>query len=448
VDKQDPSVRPSAGAIHLAPRLEIFAWAMYDFANSGYTTIVLTAIFNAYFVSVVAQAEAGHGLATLYWTVAMGVANGVVLLTAPVVGAIADFGAHKKRFLAATTIGCVVFTSLLALVGPGDVVTGMLFVIVATIMFSAGENLIAAFLPEIAPQEDMGRISGYGWSLGYLGGLLVLGLCLAYVSWAERHGQTASQYVPVTMLITAGAFALASLPTFIWLRERAVGQKLPPGGSFVRIGFERVAVTWTHIRRFQDLFRFLLTVTVFHCGIYTVIVVAAVYAREVMGFDTKESLFMILIVNVTSAVGAFIFGRVQDYLGSIRTLMLTLLLWTTALMLAFLSSNRTGFWVSANLIGLAMGSSQSASRALVGQFSPPERSGEFFGMWGLAVKLAAVIGPMSYGIVTVMTHGNHRMAILVTAAYFIVGALMLLTVNERRGRETALAVAEAESAGS
>jgi UMF1 family MFS transporter len=437
VTSKDTQGAGISGATQLAPRIEIFAWAMYDFANSGYTTIVLTAIFNAYFVSVVAAGVGNQGLATLYWTLAMGVANAIVLLSAPIVGAIADFGAHKKRFLAATTIGCVSFTALLALVGPGDVASGMIYVVLATIMFSAGENLIAAFLPEIAPQEDMGRISGYGWSLGYFGGLLALGLCVAYVHWAEGHGQGAAQYVPVTMLITAGTFALASLPTFIWLRERAVGQTLPRGSGYIGIGFHRVASTWHHVRRYRDLFRFLLTVTVFHCGIYTVIVLAAVYAREVMGFSTQESLIMIMVVNVTSAVGAFLFGRVQDRIGSIRTLILTLLLWTTALVLAYLSSDRTGFWVSANLIGLAMGSSQSASRALVGQFSPPDRSGEFFGMWGLAVKLAAIIGPVSYGAVTVLSRGNHRLAILVTAAYFVVGAAMLATVNERRGREAA-----------
>jgi UMF1 family MFS transporter len=438
VSSIDTDRAAAPGATQLAPRIEIFAWAMYDFANSGYTTIVLTAIFNAYFVSVVASGLGNHGMATLYWTIAMGIANGIVLLSAPVVGAIADFGAHKKRFLAATTIGCVSFTSLLALVGPGDVAMGMFFVVAATIMFSAGENLIAAFLPEISPQEDMGRISGFGWSLGYFGGLLALGLCVAYVHWAEARGLGPTHYVPVTMLITAGTFALASLPTFIWLRERAVGQSLPRGSGYIGIGFRRVASTWHHVRKYRDLFRFLLTVTVFHCGIYTVIVLAAVYAREVMGFSTQESLVMIMVVNVTSAVGAFLFGRIQDRLGSIRTLMLTLLLWTTALVLAYLSSDRTGFWVSANLIGLAMGSSQSASRALVGQFSPPERSGEFFGMWGLAVKLAAIIGPMSYGAVTVLSNGNHRLAILVTAAYFIVGAGMLTTINERRGRAAAL----------
>ncbi|MFQ5761150.1 MAG: MFS transporter, partial [Acidiferrobacterales bacterium] len=200
----------------VAPSRQIFAWAMFDFANSGYTTVVLTAVFNAYFVGVVAanaNASTG-GSGTLYWTIAIAIANALVLVSAPVLGAIADHRANKKRFLALTTTGCVVFTALLATIGPGDVWLAMVFVIVASFMFATGENLIAAFLPEIAPQADMGRISGYGWSLGYLGGLLVLGACLAYVSWAQAHGHSAAQYVPITMLITASMFALAVMPTF------------------------------------------------------------------------------------------------------------------------------------------------------------------------------------------------------------------------------------------
>ncbi|MFQ5938319.1 MAG: MFS transporter, partial [Acidiferrobacterales bacterium] len=188
----------------VAPRRQIFAWAMYDFANSGYTTVVLTAVFNVYFVGIVAAAAGGaaRGAGTLYWTVAIAITNALVLFSAPVLGAIADHRADKKRFLAVTTAGCVLFTALLATVGPGDVWLGMLLVIVASAMFHTGENLIAAFLPEIAPQRDMGRISGYGWALGYFGGLVVLGLCVAYVQWAKTQGYDASQYVPVTMLIT------------------------------------------------------------------------------------------------------------------------------------------------------------------------------------------------------------------------------------------------------
>src|SRR3989304_2676792 len=211
---------------------------MYDFANSGYTTVVLTAVFNAYFVGVVAGDGADKsGAGTLLWTVAMAITNLLVLASAPVLGAIADHGAHKKRFLAFTTIGCVLFTAALGFVGRGDVALGMPLVILASLMFASGENFIAAFLPEIASQKEMGRISGYGWSLGYVGGLLVLGLCLAYIQWAQARGESAAQFVPATMLITAAAFAVASLPPFLWLRERARPQPLPPGENYLHLGF-------------------------------------------------------------------------------------------------------------------------------------------------------------------------------------------------------------------
>lgn len=420
------------------PRREVLAWAMYDFANSGYTTVVLTAVFSAYFVSVVAGNGADTtGMATLLWTAAMAITNMLVLASAPVLGAIADYGAHKKRFLAFTTVGCVLFTALLGFVGPGNVALGMTLVILSSLMFASGENFIAAFLPEIASQKDMGRISGYGWSLGYVGGLLVLGMCLVYIQWAQAHGEAAAQYVPVTMWITAVMFAFAALPTFIWLRERAVPQSLSPGESYFRIGFARVRHTFSHARRYRDLFRFLITLAVYYCGINTVVVLAAIYAQEVMGFSTQENIILILVVNVTAAIGALVFGFVQSWLGSVRTLLVTLLVWIAALVIAYFSETRTMFWVVANLIGVALGSSQSAGRALVGQFSPPARAAEFFGLWGLAGKLAAVIGPMVYGLVTYVSHGNHRLALLFTCTFFVAGLLLLLTVDERRGRAAA-----------
>jgi MFS transporter, UMF1 family len=406
---------------------------MFDFANSGYTTVVLTAIFNAYFVGVIA-ADVGNGGATLLWTLAMTVTNILVLTSAPVLGAVADFSAHKKRFLFLTTTGCVMFTALLAFVGPGDVAAAMVLVVIATFMFASGENFIAAFLPEIAAPQDMGRISGYGWSLGYVGGLLVLGICLAVITQAQARGAGAAEYVPIVMGITAAAFALAALPTFFWLRERAVAQPLPPDCGYTAVGFARVRDTFAHARHFRDLFRFLVALAVYYCGIHTVIVLAAVYAQEVMGFGMKENILLILVVNVTAAAGALGFGLIQDRLGSLRTLMVTLVLWMVALGAAYLVQERGGFWVVANLVGLALGSSQSAGRALVGQFSPPERSAEFFGLWGLAGKLAAAIGPLVYGLVTYATQGNHRLALLTTCVFFAVGLVLVCTVNEARGR--------------
>jgi UMF1 family MFS transporter len=280
----------------------------------------------------------------------------------------------------------------------------------------------------------MGRVSGYGWSLGYLGGMAVLAVCLAYIQWAERLGQSATDFVPVTMWITAVAFALAALPTFLILRERARPTPLPIGEHYLVIGFKRLRDTLTHARRHRDLFRFLLTLAVYYSGINTVVVLAAVYAQEAMGFSFRDTIVLILVVNVTAALGAFAFGLLQDRLGSVPTLAATLCVWIVALVLAYFSESRAAFWVVANLVGIALGSSQSAGRALVGQFSPPARTAEFFGLWGFAGKTAAIIGPMTYGLITYVTHGNHRLALLATSVFFIVGLALLLTVNERRGR--------------
>lgn len=425
----------------IATRRELFAWAMYDFANSGYTTVVLTAIFNAYFVGVVAGGVGGfsQGTATLLWTIAMSIANVLVLVSAPVIGAIADHRAAKKPFLLTATIGCVIFTALLARAGPGDVLLAMVFVVLSNLMFATGENLIAAFLPEIAHQHGMGRISAYGWSLGYLGGLSVLAICLAYVAWAQGKGWEAPQFVPVTMLIVAAAFALAAVPTFVWLRERATPLPLPSGERDIRAGFRRLARTLAQTRRFRDLFRFLVTLAVYQCGINTVVVLAAVYAQQVMGFGPRETISLILVVNVTAACGAFLFGHVQDRLGSVPTLAMTLLIWIAAITLAFVTESRAGFWVVANLVGVALGSSQSSGRALIGQFSPPARTAEFFGLWGLAGKLAAVIGPLTYGLISYLTAGDHRLAILSTIFFFVAGLALLVTVDEQRGKAAALA---------
>ena len=418
-------------------RREIFSWAMYDFANSGYTTVVLTAIFSAYFVAVVAGNGADHdGSATLLWTLATAIANGLILLSAPVIGAIADARASKKRFLAFTTIGCVVSTALLAFAGPGDVWLAMTLVIISAYMFGSGENLIAAFLPEISRPEQMGRISGYGWTIGYLGGLLVLGICLAVVMAGQARGATAEQVVPITLLITAGAFALASLPTFLWLRERATPARLP-AVRYVRAGFEQLWRTLREAHKFKDLTRFLVTLMLYQCGVYTVIVLAAVYAQEAMGFSTADNIVLILVVNITAAAGAFAFGHVQDRLGSVPTLGITLLLWIAALVVAYFATERALFWLAANLIGLAMGSSQSAGRAVIGLFTPPARSAEFFGLWGFATKLAAIVGPLSYGFIVFLTQGNQRLAVLATTLFFAAGLIVLLGVNEKRGRANA-----------
>ncbi len=420
---------------------EVWSWAMYDFANSGYTTVVITAVFSAYFVAEVAG---NAPWATFAWTAALAVSYALIMLTAPVIGAYADARAAKKRLLGVTTAGCIVFTAGLALVGSGDVAVGIALVILSNFFFGSGENLIAAFLPELAQGEALGRVSGWGWSLGYCGGLVALGACLAYVMHAQALGEPATSFVPVTMLITAAIFALASLPTFLFLRERA--QPQTTGHSPVRAAFSRLRTTLRSAHRYRDLRRFLVCMVFYQAGIQAVIALAAIYAQQAMGFTTRDTLVLILVVNVTAALGAFGFGYVQDRLGHVRTIVLTLVGWILTVLLAWRAESPALFWVAANLVGLCLGSSQSAGRALVGYLSPPGRQAEFFGLWGLAVKFSSILGPLTYGAVTWISGGDHRLAILITGVYFIIGIAIIAGVDAARGRRAALAEVGAEAA--
>jgi MFS transporter, UMF1 family len=407
---------------------------MFDFANSGYTTVVITAVFNAYFVAVVAGGEVWS---TFAWTFALSVSYALIVVTAPLIGAYADAHAAKKRLLAITTIGCVAATAALALVGPGDLGLAIALLVVSNFFYGSGENLIAAFLPELAKGSALGKVSGWGWALGYIGGLVSLGVCLGYVTWAQAHGQSSAQFVPITMLITALLFAVSALPTFLFLRERAAPQKRPDGAyasAFAR--------TWETLRdagRYRDLMRFLLCILFYQGGVQAVITLAAIYAEQAMKFTTQQTIMLILVVNITASIGAFAFGQLQDKLGHVRTLAITLAGWCVMVVLAWLAEGQAMFWVAANLAGICLGASQSAGRALVGYMSPPERLAEFFGLWGLAVKLSSILGPITYGLVSWMSGGDHRLAILITGSYFLIGLALLAGIDAQRGHRAARA---------
>ncbi len=423
----NPGVRPR----------EVLSWAGYDFANSGYTTVVLTAVFGAYFVSVVAN---GAEWGARVWIMVLCVSNAAVMVTMPIIGAYADLHARKQRLLRLSTIGCVLSTAALALAGRGDVVIAVLAIAVSNFFFQIGVSLIGAFLPEIARPHALGKVSGWGWSFGYLGGLATLAVCLAYVIWAKGQGRDAEHFVPVTMLITAGIFALAALPTLFILKERAVPQA-QKSLDVVRSSLSRLGATLRDINRYQDFARLLVCGAFYQAGVAVVIALAAIYAQEVMKFSFEQTITLILVVNITAAVGAFAFGYVQDWLGHKLALALTLLLWLAMTAVASFATTATMFWVSANLAGVAMGSSQSAGRAMAGVFAPPTRLAEFFGLWTLAVQLAAIVGPLTYGAVLYLTDNNYRLGMMITGGFFVVGLLIIASINIERGRRAALEAA-------
>ncbi|MGE0802648.1 MAG: MFS transporter, partial [Lautropia sp.] len=355
---------------------EVLAWAGYDFANSGYTTVVLTAVFNAYFVGVVAGAASW---ATFAWTAALAVSNLAVMLTMPAIGARADRHASKKRWLGLATVACVAATAGLAGVGRGDLALALLLIVVSNYFYSMGEAISGAFLPELARPAAFGRVSGWGWAFGYLGGMLALGLSLVWVLTAQARGEGAEQFVPVTMLITAAVYLIAAAPVFPVLRERArpvvvasgtsgdaavtstsavagapavAGSAAVTGGTAATGWLGSLAALRDSARRtaaFPDFRRLLATGAAYQAGIAVVIALAAVYADQVIGFKPHETMLLIFVVNIAAAAGAFLFGYYEDRIGHRRALAVTLLAWIAMIVVAVASTSRPAFWVAATL---------------------------------------------------------------------------------------------------
>jgi UMF1 family MFS transporter len=365
------------------------------------------------------------------------------MLTMPVIGAWADRHGAKKRLLLIATVGCVVATAALSLVGPGAVALGVLLVILSNVFFAWGESLSAAFLPELARPEAMGKVSGWGWSFGYLGGMLALGLSLAYVLWAQAQGQKAESFVPVTMLITAVIFGLAAMVTFSLLRERTPASAASEKTAGLGESLRQLMASFRRARGYRDFMWLLGCAVAYQGGVAVTIALAAIYAEQVIGFAQQETMVLIFVLNIAAALGAFAFGYGQDRLGHKRALGITLVGWMVTCIIAALTTTKGGFWYAAVIAGLCMGSSQSAGRAMAGILAPPSQLAEFYGLWTFATRLASILGPLSYGLITWVTGGNHRIAIASTALLFLIGLVLLQPVNMARGRARALQAPQA-----
>jgi UMF1 family MFS transporter len=430
-----------------ATRREIWSWAMFDFANSSYTTVIVTVAFSVYFTRLVAPEGRGDFL----WGLGIAIGNLIVLSLSPIVGAIADDSGRKKAFLAVTWITCVTGTALLWFVTPGRVGLGLILLVISFVGFSFGENLAGAFLPELSTPANIGRISGLGWGLGYFGGLGSLLATIPLLSAGYTEANLGN--VRLAWVVTALFFLLAGLPTFIFLRER-----VPRGNrtalEYVKAGFKRLAATASSIRQFSEVVRFLSVFFLYYAGLSSVIAFAAIYADRTLGFTQKEMTLLFVLLQLSAAGGAFLFGFIQDRLGAVRTIQMTLALWVVTCIGAYACGDGgqapvigtwTGkqlFWIVGLFSGLGIGSLQSASRALVGLFAPPEKSAEFYGFWGLSGKAAYMVGPLLFGVIS-SAAGSQRIAMLSTASFFVLGLIGMSFVNEKRGLAAAQAWHEA-----
>jgi UMF1 family MFS transporter len=414
---------------------ELLAWCLYDFANSSFTTLIITVAYSVYFVQVVAR-DLGGATAERVWFWGYAVSMLLAALLSPPLGALADARAIKRPLLIGSTLACVVCTALLVLVERGDIRLGLLLFGLANITFELGFLFCSAFLVEITPPAMMGRISGYGWGLGYAGGLV--SLALAYPFIAGGFAEDNLPHYRMSFVVTAGFFLVASLPTLLWLRERTVPQPSAAGAPVWRDAFARLAATAKAIARYRDLAWFLVGYLIYTDAINTVIVASAIFATKVLDFSPGDLIIYFLITQVTAGLGAVGFGLLADRIGSARTIGLTLLIWIGVVGAAAAVQSHAQFYVIGLVAGAVLGANQATSRALIGRFVPPGKQGELFGFFTVAGKFAAVIGPMVYGEVTAWT-GSQRWAVLAMALFFITGLLILQQVDEARGLAAAQA---------
>ncbi|EGV32879.1 major facilitator superfamily MFS_1 [Thiorhodococcus drewsii AZ1] len=436
-----------------ASRREILGWAMFDFANSAYTLLIITVVFGDLFTRVIVGDAPDYRLGNLLWSLALAISYLMVVIASPVAGAIMDYTASKKRFLFASYALTVVTTALLYWAAPGYVWIGMLLLILSNFAFSIGESFIASFLPDLGPPEDLGKISGFGWALGYIGGMIAALFVLFVLGEVSAENFERIRWVGPW---TAVFFLVAAIPTFLWVRERGRPRPLPPGASLVGVGISRVRQTLAHLRQHRDLAVLLIAVFFSMSGISIVITYAFIYGAQVIGWDASVRTLMFVLVQLTAAAGAFGFGYIQDRIGALRTYLLTLIMWILAILLIYLTPSiaelahdRLGldweaqyvFLVVGCVAGASLGACQSTTRTLVGLFSPLSRSAELFGFWGLSMKLAGVFGLLAIGLLQAAF--GLRQALLFCVLLFAVALLIARHVDETRGR----AVAQAHDAG-
>lgn len=417
-------------------RRAVTAWCLYDFANSSYTTLVVTFIYATYFTKGIAANEV---VGTELWSRGVTLTALAVALLSPYVGAVADRGGYRKRFLFISTAVCIAGTVLLFWPGPGEIYQALLWFVVSNVAFEMGNVFYNAYLPDIAPPARIGRISGYGWGLGYVGGLLCLVLALLLFVNPEEPlfglSKETGAHVRGTNLLVAVWFAVFSVPLFLFVRDRPV-RAMPAAGNLIRSATRQLSTTFHEVRRYRQIFRLLLARLFYNDGLITIFAFGGIYAAGTFGFTTEDIIVFGIVINVAAGLGAFLFGFVDDRIGGKPTILISIALLFVATLLATLATSPLLFWVAAVLIGLCAGPNQAASRSLLGRFVPLDKENEFYGFYAFSGKATAFMGPFLLGLLTGLFE-SQRAGVASVLLFFVVGGLLLLRVDERAGAAVA-----------
>ncbi len=402
------------------------SWCLYDFGNSAFTTVIVTVVYSVYFAEVVAKEEG-----VTLWGRAIAFSMLTVAALSPLLGTLADFSGKKRNFLITATFISVFFTFLLYFVEEGDIFYGLLFFVLANISYNIALVFYDAFLKELTPANRLGRLSGYGWAIGYIGGFFSLLMVLPLLKGFS------AEFLPLVRLsfvVTALFFLLFSLPTFIWVRDPAPSSTMPPLSmiAFFKVGFRRVGETIGHMRNFRELVLFFIAYFFYNDAINTIGAYASIFASKVLGFSLSQVVLYFIITQVSAAAGSFCFAPLTDRWGEKKIISLTVLLWVFIVVWAYFVKTQIGFYALGLCAGAIMGPTQAASRSLLARFAPKDKSAEFFGFFSLTGKISASLGPLWYAEMVRLT-GSQRWATLSLSLFFLLGLLTLQFVDEKKG---------------
>jgi MFS transporter, UMF1 family len=408
-----------------ASRLQIFIWTLFDFSCTSFSVIVISVGYSLYFKQIVAG---GSGRGDFLWGMAVSLSMLITALIAPVLGAAADFSSRRKRFLFGFTIASVLCTALLYFVGPGMVITGIFLFVIANVGYEGGIVFYDAFLPGITTERSYGRVSGYGFAMGYIGSLTTL--LLAMPLYAEGFAPSNLHNVRLSFVIAAGIFFVFSSPLFLFLRDHKVIFQRKT--SYLAAGWNRVRDTARHLKTYRHIGRFLLAFFIYNDGILTVVSFASIFAQQSLNFSLREIIYLFALVQASAIVGSVCFGIVTDKIGPKKTININLVLWLIVVTTSYFTYSKGLFFAIAILAGSSLGAAQSASRSLMALLTPKEHEAEFFGFYdGLCGKSSAVVGTFLFGLISYLTN-SQRLSIISVGIFFVVGLLLLQRVDDTR----------------
>ena len=394
---------------------KILSWCLFDFAGSAYSAIIAAVIFPVYYTDVIVGNASGHG--DTWWGRAISLSMAIVAISSPFLGGVADYTKIRKRLLLAYTFLCIVPVAALYFLRKGMAVEGFTLIVLANIGKEGGLVFYNSFLPEIAVPEYQGRVSSWGYAIGYAGSISSLLLALALI---DKGSLTASW--PMSALF----FLLFSLPAFVFLP--------PDGRSTVRLSVaarEGLRYTLSALKKIwanQEQKKLLIAYLIYADGVNTVIVFSSIFAATTLHFGPRELILVFLTVQFTALAGAFMFAKPTDVWGPKRVVVLSLYLWTMVSVAAFFVTSKILFFVIASAAGLGLGTVQAATRAFYARFIPEGRESEYFGVYSLMGKTSAIAGPILFGYIS-STFGSQRPAVLFVSVFFITGLLIVRTVK-------------------